>query len=163
MNVFPAIEKTYLFCKFGVICYAIVLVHKEGALPWTPVLIIGGNIMSPFFSFLLALLVAAVVLLIVDKFVSGFTVGGFANAMVAALAIAVVSAFVSWFLFGGVLDLTATGWWGAIINLVVAALVLVLAGKITPGMAVSGFGGAAIAAVAIGVVYWLLEWLVGLF
>ncbi len=118
--------------------------------------------MDAFISFLFALFVAAVVLLIVDKLNVGLKVGGFVNAMVAALAIAVVNALVMWFL--GLFGVAIGGaLLGAIVTLIVAAVVLMLAAKIMPGLEVSGFGGAAISAIAIGVVYWLLEWFVGLF
>lgn len=115
-----------------------------------------------FISFLFALFVAAVVLLIVDKLNVGIKVGGLVNAMVSALAISVVGFLVMWFL--GLFGITiAGGFLGAIVYLIVAAVVLMLSAKVMPGLEVSGFGGAAISAIAIGVVYWLLEWFVGLF
>jgi putative membrane protein len=52
---------------------------------------------------------------------------------------------------------------GAIVGLVVAAVVLLLADKFIPGMQVKGFGGAIIAAIAIGVVNWLIVWVMSLF
>ena len=55
------------------------------------------------------------------------------------------------------------GWLGMLAYLVVAAVVLLLADKFVPGMQVKGFVGAIVAAIAIGVVYWLLVWLLGLF
>jgi putative membrane protein len=115
-----------------------------------------------FINFLFALVVAAVVLLIVDKFNVGLKVGGFVNATVAALAIAVVGALVMFFL--GLFNITIGGaLLGAIVFLIVAAVILLLAAKIIPGFEVSGFGGAVISAIAMGVVFWLLEWVVGLF
>ena len=115
-----------------------------------------------FIGFLFALFVSAVVLLIVDKVNVGLKVGGLVNAMVSALAISVVGALVMWFLglFGIAIG---GGFFGAIVYLIVAAVVLMLSAKVMPGLEVSGFGGAAISAIAIGVVYWLLEWFVGLF
>jgi len=115
-----------------------------------------------FMNFLFALAVAAVVLLIVDKFNVGLKVGGFVNAAVAALAIAVVGALVMFFL--GLFNITIGGaLLGAIVFLIVAAVILLLAAKIIPGFEVSGFGGAVISAIAIGVVYWLVGWVVSLF
>ncbi len=52
---------------------------------------------------------------------------------------------------------------GAIVFLVVAAVVLMISDKFVPGMKVNGFGGAIIAAIAIGVVNWLVAWFLGLF
>ena len=50
------------------------------------------------------------------------------------------------------------GFWAALINLVVAAVVLMISDKFLPGMEVKGFGGAIIAALGIGVVGWLVTW-----
>ena len=115
-----------------------------------------------FISFLIVLLIAAVVLMIVDRFNVGLKVGGFVNAAVAALAIAVVAALVTWLL--GLFGLTiGGGLLGAIVTLVFAAIVLLIAARFIPGFEVSGFGGAVISAIAIAVVYWLVEWVLGLF
>ena len=115
-----------------------------------------------FWGFIFGLFGAAIVLLIVDKLVAGISLGGLVNAMVAALAIAVVAAVADWLLVG-VFGLAFSGWLGALVYLVVAAGVLVGAAKITPGFEVAGFGGAAIAAIAIGVVYWFFDWLAAFF
>jgi putative membrane protein len=52
---------------------------------------------------------------------------------------------------------------GAIVYLVVAAVVLMISDRFVPGMKVNGFGGAIIAAIAIAVVSWLVVWFLGLF
>ncbi len=57
---------------------------------------------------------------------------------------------------------TGGGLWGAIVSLVVAALVLLVADRFVAGMKVNGFVGALIAAIAIAVVAWLVSWLLGL-
>lgn len=115
-----------------------------------------------FMSFLFALFVSAVVLLIVDKVNVGLKVGGLVNAMVSALAISVSGSIVMWLL--GLFSFTiGGGFLGAIVFLIVAAVILMFAAKIMPGLEVSGFGGAAISAIAIGVVFWLVEWFGGLF
>ncbi len=96
--------------------------------------------MDSFISFLFALVVAAVVLLIVDKFNVGLKVGGFVNAAVAALAIAVVGSLVMWLL--GVFGLTiGGGFLGAIVTLVVAAVILILAAKVIPASRWPGSAG----------------------
>jgi putative membrane protein len=56
---------------------------------------------------------------------------------------------------GGVL-----GW---IINIIIAALVLMFGASFLPGLKTSGFTGAIIAAIAIGVVGWLISWVLSLF
>ncbi len=46
---------------------------------------------------------------------------------------------------------------GAVVNLVIAALVILIAGKALKGLTVDGFGGALLAALAIAAIYWLLN------
>ena len=106
---------------------------------------------------------AGFVIWIVGKLGMGLTVDGFVPAIIAAIAIAVVSGLITWGLglFG--ITLGGTGLMAAIVSLVVAAVVLLLADKFVPGMQVKGFGGAIIAAIAIGVVTWLISWVLGLF
>lgn len=48
---------------------------------------------------------------------------------------------------------------GTIINLIVAAIVLMISDRFVAGMRVDGFGGAIVAAIAIAVVNWLVTWL----
>jgi putative membrane protein len=118
--------------------------------------------MGAIWSFIVAVVVAAVVLLIVSRLNLGLSVSGFGAAAISAIVIAIVGAVVLWLL--GVLGITlGGGWLGALVFLVVAAIVLMLADKFVPGMQVKGFVGAIVAAIGIGVVYWLLVWLLGLF
>ena len=106
---------------------------------------------------------AGVVIWIVGKLGMGLTVDGFLPAMIAAIAIAVVAGLITWGLglFG--ITLGGPGLLNAIVGLVVAAVVLLLADRFVPGMHVKGFGGAIAAAIAIGVVNWLIVWVMGLF
>lgn len=114
-----------------------------------------------FVSLIVWLVAAAVVLLIVDRLNVGLKVGGFVNAIVAAAVIAII-AWVALALLGA-LGITLGGdFLGLILLLIVAALVLMFAGRILKGLSVSGFGGAIISAIAIAVVAWLLGWLLGL-
>jgi putative membrane protein len=105
----------------------------------------------------------AVVLMIVDKLNLGLAVGNFTNALIAAAVIAIVAWLCLWVL--GLLGITLemTGLLGAIVAIIAAAIVLLLAGRFFKGMTVSGFGGAIVAAIGIGVVSWLIAWLLGLF
>ena len=50
---------------------------------------------------------------------------------------------------------------GGIISLVVGAIMLLISGSFVPGLKVKGFGGALIAAIAIGVFSWLLNLILG--
>jgi putative membrane protein len=118
--------------------------------------------MGAIWSFIVAVVVAAVVLLIVSRLNLGLSVSGFGAAAISAIVIAIVGAVVLWLL--GVLGITiGGGWLGALVFLVIAAIVLMVSDKFVPGMQVKGFVGAIVAAIGIGVVYWLLVWLLGLF
>jgi putative membrane protein len=110
---------------------------------------------------LLALVAAAVVIYIVGRLNLGMTVDGFVPAIIAAAVIAIVGGIIYWLL--GVLGITiGGGWLGAIINLIVAAVVLLISDRFVKGLKVNGFVGAIIAAIAIGVVTWVINWLLGL-
>jgi len=117
--------------------------------------------MAVFWSLLLALIVAAVVILIVGRLNLGLSVTGFGAAFIAAIVIALVTAVVVWLL--GALGITiGGGFLGTIVLLIVAAVVLMISDRFVPGMSVKGFTGAIIAAIAMAVVYWLLVWVLGL-
>jgi len=108
------------------------------------------------------LVVSAVVILIVGKLNLGLTVKSFGSAIIAAIVIALVAGLIVWGL--GIFGITLTGGWlAAIVNLIVAALVLMIADKFLSGMEVHGFMGAIIAALAIGVVGWAVTWALSLF
>jgi putative membrane protein len=118
--------------------------------------------MGVIWSAIVAVVVAAVVLLIVSRLNLGLSVTGFGAAAIAAIVIAIVGAVVVWLL--GLFGLSiGSGWLGALVFLVVAAIVLMISDKFVPGMTVKGFTGAIVAAIAIAVVYFLLAWLLGLF
>ena len=117
--------------------------------------------MSYIISFIVSLIIAALVIYIVGRLNLGLTVSGFGAAIIAALVIAIVGAIVYWLL--GLLGLTiGGGLLGAIIYLIVAAIVLMISDRFVSGMKVNGFSGAIIAAIAIGVVYWIVSFLLGL-
>lgn len=105
-------------------------------------------------------LAAALVIWIVGRMGLGMEVDGFMPAIIAAIVIAVVSAVATWLL--NLLGIGGGGWLGAIISLVVSAVVLLVSDKFVPGMRVNGFVGAIVAAVAIAAVAWLLTWLLNL-
>ena len=117
--------------------------------------------MNYLISFLVALIVSAVVIYIVGRLNLGLTVSGFGAAIIAALVIAIVGTIVFWLL--SLLGLTfGGGWLGVIIYIIVAAIILMISDRFVPGMKVKGFTGAIIAAIAIGVVGWIVTWLLGL-
>ena len=119
-----------------------------------------------FLTLILGILIGALftglIIWIVGKLGLGIEVSGFGPAFIAAIVIAVVSWVITWLL--GVLGITiSAGWLGALVNLIVAAVVLMIAGGFVKGLVVKGFLGAIVAAVAIAVVSWLLVWVLGLF
>jgi len=117
--------------------------------------------MGAILSFIVWLVVAAVILLIVDRLNLGIKVGNFTNAVLAAIVIAIVAAVVLWLL--GALGITiGGGFLGAVVALLVAAVVLYFSARIFKGMTVDGFKGAIIGAIGIAVVGWVLFWLLGL-
>ena len=117
--------------------------------------------MAAIWSFIVAVVVAAVVIMVVSRLNLGLTVTGFGAAVVAAIVIAVVGAVVNWLL--GALGISiGGGLLGTIVYLVVAAVVLMISDRFVSGMRVNGFGGAIVAAIGIAVVYWILVWLLGL-
>jgi putative membrane protein len=97
--------------------------------------------------------VSALAIYIVGRLNLGLTIGSYMNAIIAATGIAIVGAVVNWLL--GLLGITlGGGFLGAIVLLIVAAVVLLIRDRFLPGMKVKGFTGAIIAAVAIVVVSW---------
>lgn len=117
--------------------------------------------MGYIISFLVALVVSALVIFIVGRLNLGLTVSGFGAAIIAALVIAIVGTIVFWLL--SLLGLTiGGGLLGAIIYIIVAAIILMISDRFVPGMQVNGFTGAIVAAIAIGVVAWIVSWLLGL-
>jgi uncharacterized membrane protein YvlD (DUF360 family) len=91
----------------------------------------------------------------------GLTVADFGTAFVAAIFIAIVGGILSWLL--GLLGISfGGGFIGAIINVIVAAIVLIFSGGLLPGLKIHGFSGAIIAVLGIGIVSWIVNWLLGL-
>ena len=112
-------------------------------------------------SFLIGILLYALAIWVVGRLGLGLTVSGFGPAIVAAVIISVLSWLVVWLL--GALGFGFGGFLGAVVNLIVAALVLMFAGNMVKGLRVAGFVPALIGAVAIAVVSWLIDWVIGLF
>jgi len=111
-------------------------------------------------SFLIGILLYALAIWLVSKLGLGLTVSGFGPALVAAFFISLLSWLVVWLL--GVLGLGFGGFLGVVVNLVIAALVLMFVGNMVKGLRVKGFVPALIGAVAIAVVSWLIDGVVGL-
>ena len=117
--------------------------------------------MNVIVSVVIGILLYALAIWVVGKLKLGLKVSGFVPALIAAVVIAMASYFIIWLLdvFGiGV----GNGFLGAIIHLIIAALVLMFAGNIVQGLRVKGFVPAVIAAIAIAVVSWFINGVVGL-
>ena len=106
------------------------------------------------------ILLYALAIWVVDKLGLGLKVSGFMPALIAAVVITVASWLIVWLL--GLLGFSLGGFIGALIHLFIAALVLMFAGKRIKGLSVKGFVPALIAAVAIAVVSWLIDGVLGL-
>lgn len=117
--------------------------------------------MEMFWSFLVSLVLYGLIIWIVGRLGLGLEVDGFVPAFLAALVIAILNYLIIW-LFRST-SLGATGWWGSLVSLIVAAIVLYTAGAWIKGMRVKGFVGAIVGAVAIGVVAWLLNMIFPIF
>ncbi len=105
----------------------------------------------------------AVVLYIVGRLGLGLLVRDFGSAFIASAVISVVSGLIHGLLSFVGLELVNTNFFGAVLSLAVAALVLLISDRFVKGMIVSGFVGAMIAAVSYGAVAWLLQWVIGQF
>jgi putative membrane protein len=115
------------------------------------------TIVSVIVGILIGALVTGFIIWVVGKLGLGLEVSGFGAAFVAAIVIAVLNGLVSWLLTTLNINIGA-GVIGAIIHLVIAAVVLMVAGNFVKGLQVKGFTGAIIAALAIAAVGWLIGW-----
>ena len=102
---------------------------------------------------------SAIVIWIVSILGLGLSVDSFMSAIIAAIVIAIVGAVVLW-LFGLLGLSIGVSLAGAIIYLIVAAVILFISDRFLPGMQVRGFSGAIVAAIAIFAVTYFLSSLV---
>ena len=119
------------------------------------------TIVGVIIGILIGALFTGLIIWIVGKLGLGLEVSGFGPAYIAAIVIAILNGLVAWLL--GALSITIGGGFvGAILHLVIAAVVLMLAGNFVKGLVVKGFTGALVAALAIAAVGWLIAWGVSL-
>jgi putative membrane protein len=106
--------------------------------------------------FVIATVVNGLVIWTVSSLNFGLRVRGFLTALIAAIVIALVGTVVRFVLAAmGVPNLG--GITGFVERLIISAGVLIASDKLLPGLTVHGFKGAIIAALAIGVILWVLE------
>jgi len=98
----------------------------------------------------------ALVIWIVSKLNLGLRVSGFGGAILAAVVISLVNFVLALLLTASGLSVGG-GILGPLVTLIVAAVVLLISDKILPSLKVSGFWGAILAAIAMGVVNWLIH------
>jgi putative membrane protein len=115
------------------------------------------TIVGVIIGILIGALFTGLIIWIVGKLGLGLEVSGFGPAFIAAIVIAILNGLVAWLL--GALGITiGAGLVGAILHLIIAAVVLMAAGNFVKGLVVKGFTGALVAAVAIAAVGWLIGW-----
>jgi putative membrane protein len=115
------------------------------------------TIIGVIIGILIGALFTGLIIWVVGKLGLGLEVTGFGPAYIAAIVIAILNGLVAWLL--GALGITiGAGLVGAIIHLIIAAVVLMAAGNFVKGLVVKGFTGALVAAVAIAAVGWLIGW-----
>jgi putative membrane protein len=121
------------------------------------------TIIGTILAFALIWAVGAVVLMIVSRLNLGLTVDGFGSAFIASAVISIVAGIITWLIGLIGIQIGNPTLIGALISLIVAAVVLLISDRFVKGMKVNGFGGAIIAAISYGVIAWLLRWVIGLF
>jgi putative membrane protein len=121
------------------------------------------TIIGTILAFALIWAVGAVVLMIVSRLNLGLSVDGFGSAFIASAVISIVAGLITWLIGLIGIQVGNPGLIGALVSLVVSAVVLLISGSFVKGMKVNGFGGAIIAAISYGVIAWLLRWVIGLF
>ena len=121
------------------------------------------TIIGTILAFALVWAVGAVVLMIISRLNLGLTVDGFGAAFIASAVISIVSAIITWLIGLIGIQVGNPGLIGALVTLVVAAVVLLVSDRFVKGMKVNGFVGAIIAAISYGVIAGLLAWVIGLF
>ena len=95
---------------------------------------------------------------VIARISSLIEVSGFGPAYIAAIVIAILNGLVKW-----LLGSTVGGTGSALINWIISAIILLLAGRMVKGMKVNGFGSALLAAAVIALFDWLVTWiLIGL-
>lgn len=86
---------------------------------------------------ILDLVVTALVLIVVSKFVSGFEVNGFGPAIIAALVLGIVNGTIGLIL--RILSFPINFLTLGLFSFVISALVLLITAKIVPGFKINGF------------------------
>jgi putative membrane protein len=121
------------------------------------------EIMYTILAWALVWAIGAVILIILSRLGLGLTVDGFGSAFIASAVITLVSGVITWLLGLIGIGIGGPGLLGALVTLVVAAVVLMVSASFVRGMKINGFTGALIAAAGYSLIAWLFQWVIGLF
>ncbi len=122
-----------------------------------------ATIIGTLLAFALVWAVGAIVLMIVSRLELGLAVDGFGSAFIASAVISIVAGIITWLIGLIGIRVGTPTLIGALVSLIVAAVVLLISDRFVKGMKVDGFGGAIIAALSYGAIAWLLRWVIDLF
>jgi putative membrane protein len=111
----------------------------------------------------LGMVLGAVILMVISRLNLGLTVESFGAAFIASIVISFIGGIATWLLTLIGFPFDNIKLIGALLMVVVAAVVLMISDRLLKGLKVNGFAGALIAAVAYGVGVFLINWVIGLF
>ena len=115
-----------------------------------------GSIIGAIIGIALSTVVYSILIFIVGKLEVGMKVDKFSSAILAGLLVAIGGAIAAW--LSTLLNApAAVGVAGAIMHLIIAAAMLKAIGASLKGVEVKGWGGAFLAALAIAVIGWLIN------
>lgn len=115
-----------------------------------------ATLIGTIVALVIGIVLNALVIWIVSKLNLGLRVSGFGGAVLAAVVISLVNFVLALLLTAAGISVGG-GILGPLVTLIVAAVVLLISDKILPSLKVSGFWGAILAAIAMGVVNWLIH------
>jgi putative membrane protein len=119
-----------------------------------------NEILPGILVFSVAWVVGTYVIMVISHSGLGLTVDSWRAALVVAATISILASLAVAFLRLIGPGVNYPNWFGALVALVVAAVVLLVSGRFVKGVKVHGFAGAIVAAISYGVIVLLLEWLI---
>lgn len=122
-----------------------------------------GSLIALLLGWALAMVLGAVILMVISRLNLGLTVESFGAAFIASIVISFIGGIVSWLLTLIGFPFDNLKLIGALLVVVIAAVILMISDRLLSGLKVNGFSGAMIAAVAYGVGVFLINWVIGLF
>ena len=118
------------------------------------------NIIGLIIGVVFAAVISGILIWVVGTLGLGLEVDNIGAAFIAGAAIAVVGGVITWLL--SLVNIKAGGGiLGAILNILLGAVVLLISDRFIAGLTVNGFTGALVASIAIGAISWLLSMVLG--